>query len=537
MPLRVHWMVAALLIAGCYTPHDATVAEGDGGSSDSSSSSGGTSTGATTTASTTTASTTTSPSTTDGETSSETAADTGEDLPPVLSEFSVNGSEMPAEILEAEIVEIQVAADDDVGIDRVEFYDGETLLATFTEPPYITEVLVTSADNGGHSYTALAWDTAEQMAEAGPIPLSVGIDGGAVLELQDVGFDAVALLGIGPHLVATDSHLNVIGSELVDVGMTSVARIAVSRRTFGLSSSGTDYYPVNVTAQTPDHTQIGHGVLDDSGGVLLPAIVGDGGALSSPLSIFRSASGDGALSSELDLGADSTEALGGLARNDDGLAATSGRSRVTHYDWNLDDDWTTELTTGLDADALITAIAMDAEGSVVTTGSNGGDGIFVRKLSNDGSVLWTRTFAEGSGEYSFVAASTTGEVAVVSAREPADGGGVRFVVYDTDGTEIVDTFIAAGDDILALGLAYDASNHLVVAGRRNDGSNDAGWVARYTNTGDEIWYAEPDLGSGQSLVSGIAALPDGRLYTCGLRNAADDFLITTGDAWVAELAL
>ena len=101
-----------------------------------------------------------------------------EDAPPVIEAFSVQGSQAPPEILLAEMVELQATVTDDVGVAWVEFFDGGELLGVDESSPFRLEFLVTSADNGGHSYTAVAYDTVDQMAEAGPIAMSVGIDGG-----------------------------------------------------------------------------------------------------------------------------------------------------------------------------------------------------------------------------------------------------------------------------------------------------------------------------------------------------------------------
>ena len=60
----------------------------------------------------------------------------------------------------AQSVTISATAADAVGVTRVEFYDGATLLGTDTTAPYSFGWAITSANNGSHSLTARAYDAA-----------------------------------------------------------------------------------------------------------------------------------------------------------------------------------------------------------------------------------------------------------------------------------------------------------------------------------------------------------------------------------------
>ena len=60
----------------------------------------------------------------------------------------------------AQTVAINATAADAVGVTRVEFYDGATLLGTDTTSPYSWSWAITSANNGSHSLTAKAYDAA-----------------------------------------------------------------------------------------------------------------------------------------------------------------------------------------------------------------------------------------------------------------------------------------------------------------------------------------------------------------------------------------
>ena len=61
-------------------------------------------------------------------------------------------------------VNLSAGASDNVGVNRVEFYRGNTLLATDTSEPYNTSLTVSSADNGNVNFTARAYDAAGNSA-------------------------------------------------------------------------------------------------------------------------------------------------------------------------------------------------------------------------------------------------------------------------------------------------------------------------------------------------------------------------------------
>ncbi|MFC5847363.1 Ig-like domain-containing protein [Deinococcus petrolearius] len=69
-------------------------------------------------------------------------------------------------------VTLSAAASDDVGVSRVAFYRGTTLISTDTDAPYSAGLTVGSADNGAVSFTARAYDAAGN-AGAGSAALNV----------------------------------------------------------------------------------------------------------------------------------------------------------------------------------------------------------------------------------------------------------------------------------------------------------------------------------------------------------------------------
>lgn len=64
-------------------------------------------------------------------------------------------------------VNLTASASDNVGVTRVEFYRGETLIYTDTDAPYATSFTVTSSDNGQLNVSARAYDAAGNQSQAG----------------------------------------------------------------------------------------------------------------------------------------------------------------------------------------------------------------------------------------------------------------------------------------------------------------------------------------------------------------------------------
>jgi aryl-phospho-beta-D-glucosidase BglC (GH1 family) len=76
-------------------------------------------------------------------------------IPPVASLVS-----SATTVTAAGSITLTATASDNVGVVRVEFYDGTTLLGTDTTSPYTQVVALSAADNGTHCYTARVFDAA-----------------------------------------------------------------------------------------------------------------------------------------------------------------------------------------------------------------------------------------------------------------------------------------------------------------------------------------------------------------------------------------
>jgi chitodextrinase len=75
----------------------------------------------------------------------------------------------------AQTVTITASASDNVGVTKVEFYDGSTLKGTDITSPYNYSWSITSADNGTHNWTAKAYDAANNNSVSNVVSLIVNI--------------------------------------------------------------------------------------------------------------------------------------------------------------------------------------------------------------------------------------------------------------------------------------------------------------------------------------------------------------------------
>ncbi len=72
-------------------------------------------------------------------------------------------------------ITLSAQASDNVGVSRVEFYDGSTKLGEDPSAPYQQSVSLSSAQNGPHGYTAKAFDAAGNSATSSVVTVTVSI--------------------------------------------------------------------------------------------------------------------------------------------------------------------------------------------------------------------------------------------------------------------------------------------------------------------------------------------------------------------------
>lgn len=97
----------------------------------------------------------------------------GDTTPPIASLAS-----SAATVTAAGSITLTATATDNVGVTRVDFLDGTTLLGSDTTTPYTFAVALTAANNGTHSYTARAFDAAGNTRTSAAVPVTVNIAAG-----------------------------------------------------------------------------------------------------------------------------------------------------------------------------------------------------------------------------------------------------------------------------------------------------------------------------------------------------------------------
>ncbi|WP_245618246.1 Ig-like domain-containing protein [Deinococcus misasensis] len=94
---------------------------------------------------------------------------------------TVSATVSPASLTAAGSVKVTANATDNVGVTKVEFYKGTTLVGTDTTAPYeYSESFSSSAQNGSYSYTAKAFDAAGNNATSAATTVTVNLPTGPV---------------------------------------------------------------------------------------------------------------------------------------------------------------------------------------------------------------------------------------------------------------------------------------------------------------------------------------------------------------------
>jgi len=91
---------------------------------------------------------------------------------------TVSLSASASTITAASTLALSASASDSVGVTKVEFYDGSTLLGSVTSTPYTLSVSITAASNGTHSFTARAYDAAGNVGISSAVSVTVSISTG-----------------------------------------------------------------------------------------------------------------------------------------------------------------------------------------------------------------------------------------------------------------------------------------------------------------------------------------------------------------------
>jgi hypothetical protein len=123
----------------------------------------------------------------------------------------------------AQTVNIVATASDDVGVTKVEFYDGSTLRGTDTSAPYSYSWVVSSSANGTHNFTAKAYDAAGNSSTSSPDTLVVNIAATVSLPPTDTTAPTVSISNPAANTNYTSAQtVTVAASALDNVGVTKV---------------------------------------------------------------------------------------------------------------------------------------------------------------------------------------------------------------------------------------------------------------------------------------------------------------------------
>lgn len=469
---------------------------------------------------------------TDGDTTTQSDTDTegeaGEgptDAPPEISQFDIDGSTTPAEVSSTRTVLLDVDVTDDVGIDRVEFYDDGELVATSTSSPYTAQVLLSSADNGAHTFTATAFDTAGQTDDADPVGQSVNIDGGSTITLLDALGDVEGSSFHGPTLIAHDDEILLIATVYSVEPETSGLRYIryseelgiLSNQMLDSSSAGADR--VRVTSSRPS-------LLD---GDVLMAGVTSGASIQAAAYLLDPETADleshglepSGPNSDVEIIADNTGAFIHIGPQSD---------VVKWANVGVPPLWTSSMSSG----GQYASLAVNSDNEVLlstdSTDCPGGADQCVRKFSSLGAVQWTVDMSD-AGDDALLAVADDDTIAVV----PRPGG--ELFLLDNDGT--VQSMPLATPPGIEIGrIMFDPQGHLLVAGRTHAVQAVAdGWVGRLDREGNVIWERDFVVGD-ESDVTGLEVTPEGRLYISGYHSIFFyDIAVHGAIGFIAELTL
>lgn len=468
------------------------------------------------------------------------------DEPPSFESFEVNSSTKPEDVTESSLVELSASVVDDIGVESVEFFDGETSLGIVTEEPWELGVVVTSSDNGGHLYWATATDTGELTAESEEVPLVSSVTGGEVHDTNEGLFEGEEVLGIfggigsieddrlvlagqsegsmfdDPEttIVTLDSRVNQINSTTVEAGIPAVPR----RFDDGLALIPTTIIVDSVTTKSGIEaiTVWRYEVFSTTLGEILPA------------QALQFAGGN------------SFNGAAAVESTDGGFALATSPSSLTAYEADLDLElWEDSLGMAADEEAFIQASESFPDGSVAVTilareGCQGPAENCLRRINADGTLAWSIAlpFAATEG-----ALARGGQGGLFVGGRVDDG--LLVLHLDENGEELESALFTFANPVTTIGahLVSDQQGGVVVAlstGVPDNLANipdEVGVVFRLDATLSELWRVN-GFGPGSRPVAALT-VPTGELYVVGIGPGAEppSAFGTTGEVWATRASL
>ena len=153
-------------------------------------------------------------------------ATTGDTQPPTVSLTSPAAG---ATFTSAQTLTLAASAADNVGVTRVEFFDGTTLLGTDTTTPYTFGWSISTSDNGTHALTAKAYDAAGNSAisPAKSVTINVATTGGGTATDPDLKIAFIGDTEGGANFKSVLSLIKAEGAQALmiqgDLGYSTAA--------------------------------------------------------------------------------------------------------------------------------------------------------------------------------------------------------------------------------------------------------------------------------------------------------------------------
>ncbi|MCA9709635.1 MAG: hypothetical protein KDK70_27600, partial [Myxococcales bacterium] len=538
----------SLLTSGCFHPEQPEDTETEGSSS---------SVGDPTAAPTTTPPTTTTVDDTTIDPTVDPTVDPTDDPPTVT--LLVDGSGSPGDVVHSGPVPLTAQASDDGTVVRVDFFDGDALIASDTTEPFEAELLLTSLDDGAHVLHAVAVDDANQEGDSGPVGLAVTIDGGATVASETNLFQMGGISfhpGIG---VVHDADHNVIVVGSLTTSGFDVTGVGAISLTPNLGATNWQIsVPMSLIDGQPQYLTMGQPVLSADGAVVMIGgnSMGTDGTIDPNASVFRVATDGSGPLPFLELPSDpdvQNIPLAGIATDPQGNVMLAGPDHdITKlmamggsplWQSPAGQAWTVSDYGGH-------RIRVDGEGDVIfdvfTCAPMGmGCTLQTRKINGfDGNQLWAEDISVGSNElFMHVGGSAPGpggHVLTLHGPPMADGGGLHMVLRDDGGAILEELTVAGGDAYSVADLAYDEQGHVVVVGTMLPGGDVTARVpfaARFDETGTVLWQRTFSFGAMDDQAMALGLDGRGRVVVVGIADIENIFIVFLGDVWVAQLDL
>lgn len=523
-----------VLLGGCFSPDRPSGATATDGTDDGSSSGPGST--ETTPGTSTVGTDTSGPSTTDPTSGTNPTGDTDptgdpDTTPPAIDAFDVS----PTVVDEARFVQLSATVTDDVAVDRVEFFQGDELIATASEEPYEVQWKIkTEEQDGDYQVRCVAYDTSENSAESMNLAVGIDLPARGTLVWHDVVDASSGFFESGRAIAPTETGgALVAGSkDIRDLGL-SVNTPDIWLREY--SSGGTESWTVTNNAAGLAHDGAEAIAVDPMGFIIVAGWTRPGDNLGTPtgtrnVRVIKYAPGGQSIDWDREYGEAAVGwAAFGVGTDDAGRVYVGGVANDDVWVARLaEDDGAIEFEdtfTSVDGPSRVNALAADGDGNFVVAGEAAGD-VWIRRYNADESIDWTETVdgPDQAGDRGLgVAIGPDGDVGVIGqfSGVPFDLS-LWFARYDVDGNLLwSQTRNPGADEGEGRAIAFDAEGEVVVTGMVEETHNGLDiWIARYSADGQTVLWETTYNGSTVANGSddyghGIAVDEVGYVYVTG----------------------